>query len=118
MKASALETLIWANRRAFSASDRLCEAATDWAIWFQIITPALDAPAPAQKWAIPVCSGVRVVEVMLPRDLTSRKDSVYSALVSGAGRPGRNWSPLVSANGVTNRHCGVAGVWTKAGGVG
>ena len=62
MKASALATLTWANSRALSASERSCSAATVWAIWFQMATPALDTPRPAQKRAISVCSGVRVVE--------------------------------------------------------
>ena len=118
MKASAFATLIWANRRAFSTSDRSCSAATVRAIWFQMPTPALVTPTPAQKKAISVCSGVRVAELMLPSSLTSSNAAVYSALVSAGGGPGRNWSPLSIANGVTNRHCGVAGVWANAGGVG
>src|SRR5581483_3101642 len=66
MKASAPETLSWANSRALSASERLCDAATDRAMSFQIITPALDTPTPAQKKAISVCSGVRVLGVVVP----------------------------------------------------
>src|SRR4051812_4839112 len=107
MKASAFATLTWANSRAVSGSERPCEAATVCVIWFQMDTPALVTPTPAQKKAISVCSAVRVVELMLPRDLTSWKASVYSAVVSVGGGPGRNWSPLVSAKGVTYRHCGV-----------
>src|SRR5262245_13552208 len=111
MKASAIATLTWANRRALSASARSCPAATVWVIWFQMPMPELDTPRPAQKKAISVCSGVRVLGVVVPlppRALTSRYASVYSALVSAGGGPGRNWSPLVSANGVTEGHCGVA----------
>jgi hypothetical protein len=33
---------------------------------FQIITPALVTPRPAQKKAISVCSGVRVLGVVVP----------------------------------------------------
>src|SRR5262245_20800288 len=111
MKASALATLTWANRRALSASDRWCPTATVWVIWFQMAMPALDTPTPAQKKAISACSGVRVLGVVVPsppRALTSRYALVYSALVSAGGGPGRNWSPRASANGVTEGHCGVA----------
>src|SRR5262245_62744474 len=112
MKASALAALTWANRRAVSASERWRSAATVWVIWFQMPMPELDTPRPAQKRAISVCSGVRVVGVVVPlppRALTSRYASVYSALVSVGGGPGRNWSPLGSANGGTTGDGGVGG---------
>src|SRR5262245_33984293 len=110
MKASALATPTCANSRAVSASERWCSAVTVWVIWFQMATPALDTPTPAQNKAISVCSGVRVVELLLPKDLTWLKASVYSALVSAGGGPGRNWSPSSRAKGVTPGHCGVAGI--------
>src|SRR5215213_283219 len=68
--------------------------------------PELDTPSPAQKRAISVCSGVRVAELMAPRDLTSWYASVYLSLVSSGGGPARNWSPLFIANGATYGHCG------------
>src|SRR5262249_59315364 len=90
-----------------------CSVATVWAIWLQMATPALVTPTPAQKKAISVCSGVRVLGVVVPlppRALTSWYAAVYSTLVTAGGGPGRNWSPSSRANGVTNRQCGVAGV--------
>src|SRR5262245_10965766 len=92
MKASALATVICAYKRAFSASDRWCPTETVSVIWFQRAMPALVTPTPAQKKAISVCSGVRVLGVVVPLPpsaLTSRYAWVYAALVSDGGGPAR-----------------------------
>jgi hypothetical protein len=69
----------------------------------------------AQKKAIRVCSGVRVVELAEPSDFTSLTCAAYSGLASRAGSVanppgggGRNWLPEASVNGVTRPQFGVA----------
>src|SRR5262245_10505079 len=117
MKASAFATLTIAYSRAFSARVRSCAFDAVSVIWRQMAPPELEAGS-AQKRAISVCSGVRVVELMLPRDFTCSKASVYLSLVRAGGGGARNCEPLSSANGVTPGHHVVTGMGLLAGGVG
>ena len=59
-----------------------------------------------QKWAIWVCSAVRVLPTLAPRLLTSLKSVVYFGLVTAYGGPGRNWALSWSTKGVTSPHPG------------
>ena len=107
MTASAMATLSAANSRAFSSSVLPCCSATIWAMRFRW-PGGVAVPAPlAQNRAMAVWSAVRVALVAEPSSLTSLKAAVYSALSSAGGAAGRNWSPLVMANGVTSGQCGV-----------
>src|SRR5262245_37820315 len=121
MKESATATLSSANNRAFSTSVKPCADAAVSAIWFQTATAPLFGPTP-QNWATTVCSGVRVLGVVVPfppRALTSSNAAVYSGLVKAGGGPGLNWSPPVMANGVTSGHCGTTGFMVvESGGLG
>ena len=62
-----------------------------------------------QKSAIAVCSGVRVVLVAAPSDLTSLNAATHCGLDSDGGGAGWNWPARLSRNGRTLAIHGVCG---------
>src|SRR5215472_1474740 len=69
------------------------------------------------KWPVNAWSAVAVVLLAIPSDLTCSKVSAYLSLVSFGGPPGRNWSALSRAKGVTRDQCVNWGCGGKFGGV-
>jgi hypothetical protein len=94
--ASAPATLVNASIRALSATVSPFSVASARSVRGHWIAAFSD-----QKRATSVCSGVRTALSARPYALTSLKSSAYSALVSGFGPSGRNWSFDVSVSGLT-----------------
>src|SRR5262245_15568315 len=96
-----------ANRRAHSASDISLFIASSRAAACQE-GPKLTLP---QNVTASVCSGVRAVLLVPASLLTSLKSHAHSALDSAGGGPGRNWSALLSTDGLARAY------WSHSGGV-
>src|SRR6187402_2854652 len=110
MRVSASVMLSSANRRAFSSRVRPLALDTERAMAFTGTCVAC-----FQKFAIAVCSAVRVALSLFPRSLVSRYAVANAALVIAGGGAGRNWSGLLRAKGFTLRHHGSAAAWSRVG---
>src|SRR4030095_4484390 len=92
INASAIPMFKSASIRAFWASELPCASATPRAMLFQWPGGWTVPEGPAQKRAISVCSGVRVLLVATPSDLIWLKAAVNSGESSEGGGAARNWS--------------------------
>src|SRR6478736_1747668 len=110
MRVSATVMFNSAKSRAFSAKLSPLTLATERATAFKGTCVAC-----FQKFAMLVCSTLRVALSLLPRLWVSRYAVANSGLVIAGGAAGRKCCGVGNANGLTDRQPGSSAAWSSEG---